>query len=439
MTSTVSSSTEKRHKSKVVTKSIPDSNADERLKIAAFFSGVGGIELGFENTGEFRVVYANEFDKNACITYKKNHPYTLLDERDIHHVCPDDVPNSDLIVGGFPCQAFSIAGYRLGFEDNRGDLFFELLRIIKAKQPETIFIENVKNMVTHDHGNTFKVIREALVMNGYFIKWKVLNAKEYGNIPQNRERIYMVGFRSREAYEAFEFPNAIQRTRQLRDVIDFALDADARYYYGPLKTPFWDKLESDITSQDTVYQWRRQYVRENMSGVVPTLTANMGTGGHNVPLILTDDVRIRKLTPQETFKVQGFPDNFALPETVSNGQLYKQAGNSVVVPVIERIAQNIWNSLETIPEQVERIPKIPSNENSYLIMRTVMDGHFSGKSELVDIIPGTREMLEQYQINHGIEFIAHNEYIRIIKNLHGNRHLEFYSYEFNSVLENNLV
>ena len=156
-----------------MTNSVSSSTQGKRT-IDAFFSGVGGIELGFENTGKFRVVYANEFDKNATITYKENYPNVNLDSRDIHDVTEnlDDVPNADIVVGGFPCQAFSIAGYRKGFEDERGDLFFELLKVIKEKQPEAVMIENVKNMVSHDHGNTFKVIREALAMSGYNIKWR---------------------------------------------------------------------------------------------------------------------------------------------------------------------------------------------------------------------------------------------------------------------------
>ena len=144
-------------------------SVSSKYTIAAFFSGVGGIELGFEQTNKFRVVYANEFDKNANITYKLNFPDIQLDNRDIHIVSSSDIKAEkiDVIVGGFPCQAFSIAGYRKGFEDDRGDLFFELLRIIKEKKPKAIFIENVKNMVSHNHGKTFKVIKEALTLNGY--------------------------------------------------------------------------------------------------------------------------------------------------------------------------------------------------------------------------------------------------------------------------------
>ena len=283
-------------------------------------------------------MYANEFDKYARQTYQLNYPDTYLDGRDIHAVQPKDIPTErvDVIMGGFPCQAFSIAGYRKGFDDDRGDLFFELLRMIEGRKPRAIFIENVKNMVGHDHGNTFKVIREALTENNYFIKWKVLNGKDYGNIPQNRERIYIVGFDTKEAYDLFEFPEEIKLTTTLSDVIDFGAVPGEAFYYREGKQRFYDELKECVTSQDTVYQWRRQYVRENKNGVVPTLTANMGTGGHNVPLILTDSGEIRKLTPKETFNVQGYPKTFKLPEGVSNGQLYKQAGNSVVVPVIKQ-------------------------------------------------------------------------------------------------------
>lgn len=404
-----------------MTNSVSSQNI-EKNTIAAFFSGVGGIELGFENTGKFRVVYANEFDKNAGITYQLNHPKTPFDNRDIHEVTKNgsqDVPEVDVVMGGFPCQAFSIAGYRKGFEDDRGDLFFELLKVINAKRPATIFIENVKNMVTHDHGNTFKVIREALVMSGYFIKWKVLNGKDYGNVPQNRERIYIVGFLSRKAYEAFEFPEKIELTRGLKSVINFGLDADERYYYSEEKTPFWDKLRPNIHSQDTVYQWRRQYVRENKSGVVPTLTANMGTGGHNVPLILTNDGRIRKLTPAEAFNVQGFPSDFKLPN-ISNGQLYKQAGNSVVVPVIERIATKIAEAMNIPKEDQVELPNA-----KFLVMHTTMDGRFSGQSELVATFDNEVE-LQQFANERGIQYMGHEKYLKEVSK---NKKMDFYSYE----------
>lgn len=402
------------------------SKTKNKYNMAAFFSGVGGIELGFEQTNEFRVVYANEFDKYARETYSLNYPDTKLDDRDIHIVLADEVvdqdgnDNIDIVVGGFPCQAFSIAGYRKGFEDDRGDLFFELLRIIEAKKPKAIFIENVKNMVSHDHGNTFKVIREALTENNYFIKWKVLNGKDYGNVPQNRERIYIVGFDNKEAYDLFEFPEEIKLTTTLRDIIDFKGVKDELYYYRKGKQRFFDDLKLTMTSQDTVYQWRRQYVRENKNGVVPTLTANMGTGGHNVPLILTDSGEIRKLTPKETFNVQGYPKSFKIPENVSNGQLYKQAGNSVVVPVIKRIATNISKALN------ESNGKSQLNRDGQIaIIYTKMNGQFEGQSyvkEFVDSYEQAASTIDSYE--DGLSILSDEEYLKLVKK---KGTLEFYS------------
>lgn len=393
---------------------------NKKYNIAAFFSGVGGIELGFEQTDEFRVVFANEFDKYARMTYALNYPDILLDSRDIHAVLAEEIGEKiDVIVGGFPCQAFSIAGYRKGFDDDRGDLFFELLRMIRAKKPKAIFIENVKNMVGHDHGNTFKVIREALTENNYFIKWKVLNGKDYGNIPQNRERIYIVGFDNKTAYDLFEFPDEIELTTSLRDIIDFTDDKEAIYHYEEGRQKFYPQLRETMTSQETVYQWRRQYVRENKNGVVPTLTANMGTGGHNVPLILTDSGRIRKLTPKETFNAQGYPKEFKLPETVSNGQLYKQAGNSVVVPVIKRIATNIAYAMKQSQESSLRLA------GKVAIIYTKMNGQFEGESfvrEFVSTYDEAIKKLSSYQ--DGIELLSDEDYFRLVKK-RGN--LEFYS------------
>lgn len=312
----------------------------------AFFVGVGGIELGFTQTNEVEVIYANEFDTFACKTYSENNPNVKLDNRDIHNIKASEVPDADIIMGGFPCQVFSIAGYRKGFADKRGTLFFELLRIINAKRPRVIFMENVKNLISHDNGNTFKVIKEALVQSRYYIKYQVLNSKEYGNIPQNRERIYIVGFKNKQDYDNFEFPGKIELTKTLRDIIDFREQKDEKYYYRKDRQKCFDELNRVVVKQDTVYQWRRKYVRENKSKILPTLTASMGTGGNNVPIILTDSGDIRKLTPREVFNGQGYPSSFKLPESVSDSQLYKQAGNSVTVPVIHRIAENIIKVLD---------------------------------------------------------------------------------------------
>lgn len=312
---------------------------------ASFFAGVGGIDKGFENTGNFKTIYANEFDAYACMTFEQNFNIKV-DCRDINIVKNNEVPKFDIMLAGFPCQAFSIAGYRQGFDDEkgRGTLFFELIRIIKAKKPKVIFLENVKNLVGHDNGNTFRIILEYLMECGYYVKYQVLNAKDFGNIPQNRERIYIVAFKSKKAFQKFDFPKPIELTTKLSDVILFNRKVDEKYFYTKDNCFFYDELINNMASSKTVYQWRRVYVRENKSDVCPTLTANMGTGGHNVPIIKTR-YGIRKLTPKECFNLQGFPTDFKLPEIAST-HLYKQAGNSVVVSVIERIAKNIYESLK---------------------------------------------------------------------------------------------
>ena len=315
------------------------------LKCASFFAGVGGIDLGFEQAG-FETIYANEFDEYAADTFECNYKIKV-DRRDIIVFPTDDIPDFDVMLAGFPCQAFSIAGYRQGFEDEkgRGNLFFQLTRIIrekaeKGKAPRICFFENVKNLVSHDNGHTFKVICEELDSLGYKIEQRVMNACEYGNVPQNRERIYIVAFRDETDYDKFKMPLPLELTKTIKDVIDFDAVVDDKYYYTKEGCYFYDQLVSTALNKNTIYQWRRVYVRENKSNLVPTLTANMGTGGHNVPIILTDDGKYRKITPRECFNVQGYPRDFVIPEQ-SNARLYKQAGNSVVVPVIRRIAEQI--------------------------------------------------------------------------------------------------
>jgi len=317
------------------------------LKCASFFAGVGGIDLGFEQTGAFKTVYANEIDSFPAETFELNSDIKV-DLRDIHTVGADEIPDFDVMLAGFPCQAFSIAGLREGFDDvkGRGELFFELVRILEAKKPRVAFFENVKNLVGHDKGNTFRVICRQLDTLGYKYTHRVLNAKEYGNTAQNRERIYIVAFRDERDFERFQWPEPIALTNSIKDLIDFENKVDDKYYYvpGKYKDSIYDAVVEGMKDDDpenpAVYQWRRKYVRKNQSGVVPTLTANQGEGGHNVCLIKTR-YGIRKMTPRECFNTQGFPVDFKLPDNQSESRLYKQAGNSVCVSVIKRIADKI--------------------------------------------------------------------------------------------------
>ncbi|MFH1275730.1 MAG: DNA cytosine methyltransferase [Candidatus Woesearchaeota archaeon] len=306
------------------------------MRTIDLFAGVGGVRLGFENAG-FTTVFANDFEPACKETYDLNSKEAHLTVMDINKLKISDLPEFDLLLGGFPCQAFSIAGYRKGFDDDkgRGALFFKVAEIIAERKPKAIFLENVKNLKTHDNGKTFNVIKNALEDIGYHVKYEILNSMTHGNVPQNRERIFIVGFLDKKCFDKFKFPEEIDLTTNFRELLDTSVDG--KYYYNG-KT-IYSRLKNDIVSKDKVYQWRRRYVRENKSGVVPTLTANMGTGGHNVPIIL-DDKGIRKLTPKECFLMQGFPRSFKLPR-IADSKLYQQAGNSVSVPVVERIAKEI--------------------------------------------------------------------------------------------------
>ena len=311
----------------------------------SLYAGVGGICRGFINAGA-EIAWANEYDKNACITYRLNFKHTLYEE-DIWKLNPLSMEKVDILAAGFPCQPFSVAGYRKGFTDHRGNHFFRIIDYINALgKPSVVFLENVKNLRGHDKGETFRIIEAAMRDNGYSFHAAVLNSKDFG-IPQNRERIYIVCFRnepdgSNRYAQYFQFPSPVPLIKTIADIIE-DVKADEKFYYRKDRY-MYKELVKKIKRRDTVYQWRRLYVRENKSDVCPTLTANMGTGGHNVPLILTDS-GIRKLTPRECFLFQGYPKNFKLPEGMGISQLYKQAGNSVTVPVIEKIAENIFSAL----------------------------------------------------------------------------------------------
>ncbi len=312
--------------------------------VGSLFAGIGGVCQGFKDAG-YDVKWANEFDSNANVTYSENFTHKL-DPSDIHDLDPSNFESVDVITSGFPCQAFSIAGYQHGFKDDRGNLFFETMRFINTLKPRAFLLENVKNLVSHDKGRTFEIIKETVLDSGYSFVPKVLNSMEYGNVPQTRERIYIVGFRNEfdDNSVDFQWPKKIKLGKSIRDVLESS-KVDDKYYYKK-SCHFYKELKAGMKSRDTVYQWRRVYLRENKSNVCPTLTANMGTGGHNVPLIL-DDYGIRKLTPRECARLQGFKESYKIPhEKVCNSQLYKQFGNSVSVPVIRRIANQIQSHLD---------------------------------------------------------------------------------------------
>lgn len=311
----------------------------KKLKTIDLFAGIGGLRLGFQNHG-FETVFANDYESKCKDTYDLNFSNTRLTVGDIREISSEDIPDFDFLLAGFPCQAFSVAGYRQGFDDEkgRGNLFFEIARILEDKKPIGFLLENVKNLRGHDGGKTFRVIMKTLRNLGYDVTSQVLNSMNYGNVPQNRERIYIVGFlRKTGLMQNFNFPQPQVLSKSIIDILEDPTKIDQKYYYND--KPLFDHLKKYSFKENRVYQWRRQYVRENKSGVCPTLTANMGTGGHNVPIVI-DKRGIRKLTPKECLLVQGFPKDYKLPE-ITDSHLYKQIGNSVTVPVVEMMAEQI--------------------------------------------------------------------------------------------------
>ncbi|MDY7394657.1 DNA cytosine methyltransferase [Aureibaculum sp. 2210JD6-5] len=309
------------------------------FKFIDLFAGIGGFRLALQNVGG-KCVFTSEWEKSAKKTYRENFgeiPFGDITKERVKDFIPQ---NFDVLCAGFPCQAFSIAGYRKGFADTRGTLFFDIEQIIEKHRPKVVFLENVKNLVSHDKGNTFKTIVSVLEKKlGYKVYSKVLNSMTHANIPQNRERIFIVAFDPHQVtnFANFKFPAKVKLTKTIHDILEKEKQ-DEKLYYKKTHA-YYKELDKNMLSKDTIYQWRRVYVRENKSNVCPTLTANMGTGGHNVPLI-RDNYGIRKLSPKECFLFQGYPKNYVLPN-LANSKLYMQAGNSVTTTLVERISKEI--------------------------------------------------------------------------------------------------
>lgn len=302
------------------------------IKIIDLFAGVGGIRKGIENAyGQDNVecVFSSEINKFAVQTYKANHNNENV-HGDITLVNEKDIPDHDILLGGFPCQAFSMAGKGLGFADTRGTLFFEIERILKEKKPKTFLLENVKRLVTHDKGNTFKVIIDKLEGLGYKVFHKVLRARDFG-VPQNRERIFIVGFLDHSI--DFEFPEPLKINTKVGDILDD--NVDPKY---TISDKLWlghqtRKLNNKANGKGFGYQ-----MVTHDSSYTGTLSARYNKDGSEI-LIYQEGKNPRKLTPREAARLQGFPEDFIIP--VSNAQAYKQFGNSVCVPVITAIASEI--------------------------------------------------------------------------------------------------
>lgn len=307
------------------------------------FAWIGWFHSALHNLW-WQCLAVSEIDKFARITYEVNYRNTspsVFDNNlflwDIRNIKEWDLPHCNIMCWWFPCQAFSIAGYRKWFDDDRWNLFFDIARLVENNKPDVLFLENVKNLKSHDDWNTIKVILDILKELWYFVHMKVLNSCEYWWVPQNRERVYIVCFRNKDHYENFQFPDPIDINININDILE-NWKVDDKYYYN--SKSLYHKIKDDVTKKWVFYQWRRQYVRENKRWVCPTLTANMWTWWHNVPIIL-DDYWIRKLTPMETIRMQWFSKDFIIPEWLWDSQIYKQAWNAVTTTTVQRIWEKI--------------------------------------------------------------------------------------------------
>jgi DNA (cytosine-5)-methyltransferase 1 len=309
--------------------------------VCSLFSGIGGIDLGFIQAG-FDIVWANEMDAAACRTYRHNFPNTNLIEGDIKRIATSDIPDCDVLTAGFPCQPFSIAGLQKGFKDRDGNLFFEITRIIDAKRPKVVFLENVPNLMEHDDGKTFLVIFNGLAQFGYTVYYRVLASNDYGNLPQIRKRIYIVAIREDISNRLYQYPEPMELTLKSSDIINRSVKQHDIYYYTEGK--MYDRLVAHMKDRKAIYRITDTEVRWTKNQMCPTLTANMGTHKDRVHVVW-DDYGIRKMTLRECLDFQGFPKGFYFPNTITIDDAYKQIGNTVSVPVIARLATKIKEML----------------------------------------------------------------------------------------------
>jgi len=316
------------HLTKIITRS-------RTYKVIDLFAGVGGIRLGFENAfkSDAEFVFSSEIDKFSKITYECN--YGEIPHGDITQIEASEIPPFDILLAGFPCQPFSNAGLKKGFDDMRGTLFFDIARIVEYHKPKVLFLENVKGFRNHDKGNTFKVVKETLEELGYKVFADVLNAKHFG-VPQNRERIYIIAFLDNEIN--FEFPTSLNKEVKLGDILEKSVEdkytISDKLWAGHQRR----KLEHKKKGNGFGYS-----IFTEESEYTSTISARYYKDGSEI-LIKQKDKNPRKLSPREAGRLQGFPNSFKIP--VSDTQAYRQFGNSVAVPVIEELAKNIYKQIK---------------------------------------------------------------------------------------------
>lgn len=319
----------------------------QKITVGSMFAGIGGICLGFKQSG-FEIIWANEKDAAACRTYRNNFGNSYLIEGDIQNIDKSLIPKFDILTAGFPCQPFSLAGPHKGFEDKRGNLFFQIIDVAKHVQPKIIFLENVANLIDHDNGKTFITIFNALSELNYTLRYQNLPADKYGNTPQTRNRTYVVAFKDELMCEKFTFPEPVKLSTGIFDVIKRDIQQKEIYYYKP-QDCIWDYLISVVNRTDSIYRVHDSGIHIAKNQTCPTLTASMGTRNDRVPIVI-DEFGYRKLTVHECLEFQCFPKDFSFPNGTTIQDAYKQIGNSVCITVIRRIAEQIRAVLEETNE-----------------------------------------------------------------------------------------
>lgn len=300
------------------------------------FAGIGGIRIAFERAGG-RCVFTAESDKHCQAMYAAN--FGEQPAGDITQIHARDIPHHDILTAGFPCQAFSIIGNQSGFADTRGTLFFEIERILKAHHPTAFLLENVKQLTTHDHGNTFKTILARLNNLGYFVHYKVLNGLDFG-VPQKRERIIIVGFKDNYP---FQFPARAAHQKTLADVLEADERIDKKHFLSSYSRA---NIQRKLQEQNKVISHRPVVLHENKGGnlgIHPFSCALRANGSHNYITVNGE----RRVTPREMLRLQGFPDDFKM--VVADAQIRKQAGNSVVIPKIQAVAVAMITAMQQKP------------------------------------------------------------------------------------------
>lgn len=316
-------------------------NKHKKYKFIDLFAGIGGIRLGFESI-DAECVFSSEWDEKAAKTYYAN--FGEMPAGDITKIKASDIPDFDILLGGFPCQPFSIIGKKAGFKhETQGTLFFDIERILKEKKPKAFMLENVRNLTAHDGGRTFKIIISHLEALGYTVYYKILNALDYG-APQKRERIIIVGFSQNVPFD-FPEPVAESDRKYIKDIVE--KNVDQRYY---VRKEIYQKRQAKLLEKNKTEPPRPYITHENVSGnVTPHEFSCALRAGASANYILINNER--RPTERELLRIQGFPDWFKI--VVPYGSIKKQTGNAVAVPMIEAVAKQVEKSLALFKEEDE--------------------------------------------------------------------------------------